>query len=536
MEPIVSSINSHTAKISHYVDIHLEPIVNGIKSHIKDTTDFINKIEQITNLPENAILVTMDVKSLFTNIPHSEGINAVARALEKLENSNVSNRVIIKLLSLTLYLNNFEFNGKQFLQKKGSSMGSKSSCRYADIFMDDFETKQIYPRTSNQSLAYFRFVDDIFMVWIGSEESLLVFFKEINTVHENIKFDCKYSYKSIDFLDATVFKNNQQSLSTKLFTKPTDRPGYIHNTSYHPKSQIKNIPYGQALRVKRICTEESDLQEALKHLKAGFQSRGYKGPQLDEQFGRINEIDRKQLLSYKEKEVNSNLKFITKYNRNLPNIRSIIENNWSILSTNEKLTKAFEDKPILTFKRNKNLKDMLGGTKLQNNRKIIRKELKQGHCGPCLSQIGNICCKHILSTKYFCSARTGEKFLIKHRVNCKTKKGIYLATCKLCTNYQYVGKFETAWSVRLYNHRKDAKKEKSIPYDEHFRKPGHNFAEHARFIIIEALTKPVNTEADRKRLKEQEDYWMSRLNTHTPNGFNEQYNSNIRNKIQHICT
>ena len=167
----------------------------------------------------------MDVKSLFTQILHREGINAVARALEKIKDSKVSNRVIIKFLSLTLYLNNFEFNGKHFLQKKGSSMGSKSSCRYADIFMDDFETKHIYPRISGKHLAYYRFVDDIFLIWNGTKEDLISFFKEINTIHDSIKFDCNYSNKQINFLDTTVFKNERNSLSIKLFTKPTDKPG-----------------------------------------------------------------------------------------------------------------------------------------------------------------------------------------------------------------------------------------------------------------------------------------------------------------------
>ena len=124
------------------------------------------------------------------------------------------------------------------------------------------------------TLAYFRFADDIFMIWIGSKESLLAFFNEINTMHESIKFDCKYSLGSINFLDTTVFKNSQRSLSTKLFSKPTDRPGYIHNKSYHPKSQLRNIPYGQTLRVKRICTEKVHLKEALNQLKRSFQTRG----------------------------------------------------------------------------------------------------------------------------------------------------------------------------------------------------------------------------------------------------------------------
>ena len=98
-------------------------------------------------------------------------------------------------------------------------------------------------------------------------------------------------------------------------------------------------------------------------------------------------------------------------------------------------------------------------------------------------------------------------------------------SCVLCTRYQYVGKFETPWNERLYNHRKDTKKMKSIPYDEHFRLTGYDFTKHAKFIIIEALDKTTDTIT----LKEREDYWISRLKTHSPDGFNDQFNRNIRN-------
>ena len=159
--------------------------------------------------------------------------------------------------------------------------------------------------------------------------------------------------------------------------------------------------------------------------------------------------------------------------------------------------------------------------RLENDIKIIKKPSKAGRCGPCLRQIGNTCCKHITSCKSFRSARTNEEFVIKHQVNCKTKKGIYLASCVLCTQYQYVGKFETPWNERLYNHQKDTKKTKSIPYDEHFRLTGHDFTKHAKLIIIEALYKTTDRITDRKILKERVDYWISRLKTHSPNGFND---------------
>ena len=144
----------------------------------------------------------------------------------------------------------------------------------------------IYPRINGKHLAYYRFVDDIFIVWNGEMEELLRFFDDINKIHDNIKFDCKYSKESINFLDTTIFKNQRGSLSTKLFTNPTDRPGYIHSKSYHPKSQIRNIPYGQALRAKRINTEKEDLRQTLDNIRMNFTKRGYNIKEVEEQFSR----------------------------------------------------------------------------------------------------------------------------------------------------------------------------------------------------------------------------------------------------------
>ena len=70
--PVISSINCHTANISKFVDFHLQDHVIQLPSYVKDTKDFINKIEKITS-PEGSILVTMDVSSLYTNIPNDEG-------------------------------------------------------------------------------------------------------------------------------------------------------------------------------------------------------------------------------------------------------------------------------------------------------------------------------------------------------------------------------------------------------------------------------------------------------------------------------
>ena len=75
--PVISSINCHTANISKYVDCHLQIIMKQIPSYVKDTNNFINKINTVKSVPKNSYLATMDVRSLYTNIPNVEGISAV---------------------------------------------------------------------------------------------------------------------------------------------------------------------------------------------------------------------------------------------------------------------------------------------------------------------------------------------------------------------------------------------------------------------------------------------------------------------------
>lgn len=78
--PIVSSCGAPTEHISEYVDYHLHPLVVQTASYLKDTTDFLRKLSTLPTLPPNCILVTLDVSSLYTNIPHDEGIAASRRA------------------------------------------------------------------------------------------------------------------------------------------------------------------------------------------------------------------------------------------------------------------------------------------------------------------------------------------------------------------------------------------------------------------------------------------------------------------------
>ena len=83
--PIVASNGAPTENISRFVDFFLQPNVVHLQSYIRDTTDFINKLRRLPILPQDCLLVTLDVSSLYTNIPHEEGIKACEEFLNQWE-------------------------------------------------------------------------------------------------------------------------------------------------------------------------------------------------------------------------------------------------------------------------------------------------------------------------------------------------------------------------------------------------------------------------------------------------------------------
>ncbi len=140
--PIVSGCNSPMDRISGLLDHFLAPLAPKLKSYIKDTTDLLNKISELPTLPDNARLVTLDVKSLYSNIDPLEAMQVIQQTLATHRDSNEipSNASLLLLLHLVLTCNNFEFNGRHFLQKHGIAMGTKLASSISNLVMAILKT------------------------------------------------------------------------------------------------------------------------------------------------------------------------------------------------------------------------------------------------------------------------------------------------------------------------------------------------------------------------------------------------------------
>ena len=235
-----------------------------------------------------------------------------------------------------------------------------------------------------------------------------------------------------------------------------------------------------------------------------FQKRGYDRSLIEQQIKKANLQERRRLLKEKKKETLS-----LKYNRTLPKIKDIVMKHWHLLHIKPNLAEIFQNPPILAFRRNKNIRYIIG-TKLTENGKVKRKFKNkiQCKCTPCLANNRTLFCKQIVHTIIFRSNQTNRIFRIYHNLNCKGKYVIYLLECTKC-KIQYVGKAETEFDIRLNNHRKNVWKPDAIPISRHFSGKKHNFNAHAKFILIEQIRHvDIDTEKIKERLKQRENFWI----------------------------
>ena len=191
--------------------------------HITKILKYIGqKNNNLERIPENIILVTMDLRSLYKTIPSIKGIKVVEITLKP---KNIAARIITTFFQLDLTLNNFCQN---YLQIKDCAMGTKCAPNYANIFMGIFELNFIYSLANIKTRL--RFIDDTFILWTGTLDQLFKSKQRINEVQLSIKFDFKFSNKEIIFLDTAIYKTSTGKFKTKLCTRiPTKRFIYITN-------------------------------------------------------------------------------------------------------------------------------------------------------------------------------------------------------------------------------------------------------------------------------------------------------------------
>jgi uncharacterized protein YggL (DUF469 family) len=118
----------------------------------------------------------MNVTSLYTNIPHDDGIAQWRKIWEQRTDQEPPTECLVEMLTLVLKSNNFTFDGNHYLQLNGTAMGTKMAPCYANISMGNLEERWLLSLLK-QPLSWLRFIDDVYMKWIHSDKEIDDFFE-----------------------------------------------------------------------------------------------------------------------------------------------------------------------------------------------------------------------------------------------------------------------------------------------------------------------------------------------------------------------
>ena len=279
LRPILSAINTPTYNLSKYLAKILEPFTTN-EYTAKDTFSFA---DEIRNQNSSLHMASLDVESLFTNIPLEETIDICAQLLFKdnLVMHGLNKDEFKSLLILATKESFILFNGSYYQQIDGVAMGSPLGPTLANIFLGYYEQKWLADcPTAFKPSFYKRYVDDIFLLF-SDIRHLDQFKAYMNSRHGNMKFTSEAEIdNTLSFLDINVIRDRYHFI-TSVYRKPTFSGVYTNYQSFIPDIYKTGLISTLLFRMFNICSNWNLIHDEIVHLKLTMKRNAFPSNVID---------------------------------------------------------------------------------------------------------------------------------------------------------------------------------------------------------------------------------------------------------------
>ena len=532
MRPIVSQSASLLEPTAKFLDHVLQPICRTFPDFLQNSTTLANILQDLY-VPDDAILVTIDVNNLYPSIPQTECLAIIYDELHIHRHLLTFNpNLIIKLLHVNINNNYFSFGHATFQQITGTAMGAPFSPSMANIFMSVtiakfLQTQQIKPHFLT------RYIDDIFIIWTGTPQQLDLFLDDLNKFHSNLQFTNQQSTSSIDFLDLTIYKGQSfqftNILDTKTFQKQLNLYQYLHFTSNHPKKVFKALIKGECIRYIRTNSTPESYTATVYTLQKRLMKRNYPKAFINKVTASVQYKDRQKYLKQTKPQL-----FLPKppvYKCIAPpqfhQLKQLVIQEYSTIhflsprfiplrspTLQNKLIRAkiqISDDQLVdlilaldpnTTSSTQTIAAALPKLKsLENTTKMC----KHPRCATCRIHLNR---SSMFRSNYPLNKTT---YVIRHTFSCQSKNIVYLISCAKCKK-QYVGSTTQQLNTRINHHRSSILNKKSTYIHKHFNLPDHHIT-HLRVQPIDTTSPPDSSVQDLRKL---ESFWIATLRTKKP--------------------
>ncbi|XP_062714296.1 uncharacterized protein LOC134291048 [Aedes albopictus] len=216
---ICSTIGTVTYKCAKYVSSILNNIVGKTACHIVNSFDFVKEMRNVT-IRNDTILVSLDVVSLFTNVPVDFAVESVMLRWEEIQEfTSIPKENFEEMLSLLLSSTFFQHQNQFFKQKFGVPMGSPLSPVVANITLERIESNALELLKQEDIIPIFfkRYVDDCLMAIRRQDISRIV--EVFNSYHPRLQFTVEIEENGrLKFLD-TIMRRTEKGITLEWTPK-----------------------------------------------------------------------------------------------------------------------------------------------------------------------------------------------------------------------------------------------------------------------------------------------------------------------------
>lgn len=262
LRPVVSCNNSPSYNLATFIHNILNPLTSTFKYNVKNSFEFV-EFTKTVELPESHALVSLDVVSLYTNIPKQLVLHIIKKNWQFISAyTSIPRDLLCNMIEFLFTSSYFSFNDQIYQQLDGSAMGNPASPILANLVMNELITdveKQLPFKLPFIKL----YVDDTVLACpVDQVEHLLEHF---NNFHKKIQFTIEKEIdKKIPFLDTIVIRDSDGHLKTNWYTKPTASGRVLNffssHATVHKINTIKNLLH----RANKLSSTEFQKENEIK--------------------------------------------------------------------------------------------------------------------------------------------------------------------------------------------------------------------------------------------------------------------------------
>ncbi|XP_023315367.1 uncharacterized protein LOC111693814 [Trichogramma pretiosum] len=200
LRPIITLAGSPTYVLAKIFYEELALVIKPPASYFDNSFDFKSKFANIS-IPTDYVLVSLDVVSLFTNVPLELVLESLDRRYSDLCKSHLSFNKIREVMIFLFNNTYLKFNNTFYRQTYRTPMGSCISSLAADLMMEDLEKHclSVLKQRRCIPLFYYRYVDDIILCINKKDIELTV--DVFNSYNGKLKFTHEVKQdKKLNFL------------------------------------------------------------------------------------------------------------------------------------------------------------------------------------------------------------------------------------------------------------------------------------------------------------------------------------------------